>query len=130
MYSCSLTNTFANSSNRGPESFSVKRSAKVLASGVHLTTISFVLFQFLKNILSDVDKRLRRLFAQLAGIDVDVDAALQAGITPSPSPRTTATTGRRVTVVTVRLGAQWRWTFGDQDTGDHINGPESPPEGK
>ena len=74
------------------------------------------------------NERLRRLFAQLAGTDVDVDAALQAGTTPSP--QTTATAGRRVIIGGGTAGGSMEVDVGDQDTGDHINGPESPPEGE
>ena len=74
------------------------------------------------------NERLRKLFAKLAGTDVDVDAALRAGI--APSPQTTATTGRRVTIGGGAAGSSMEVDGGDQDTGDHINGPKSPPEGE
>ena len=74
------------------------------------------------------NERLRKLFAKLAGTDVDVDAVLQAGT--APSPQTTATMGRRVTIGGGAARGSMEVEVGDQDTGDHINGPESPPEGE
>ena len=74
------------------------------------------------------NERLRRLFAQLAGTDIDVDATLQAGITSSP--RTTATAGRRATIGGGVAGGSMEVDDKEQDTGDHTNGPESPPKGE
>ena len=74
------------------------------------------------------NERLRGLFAQFAGTYIDVDAALQSGI--APSPRTIATTGRHVTIWGGAAGGSREVDDEEQDIRDHTNSPKSPPEGE
>ena len=75
------------------------------------------------------NERLRGLFAQFAGAGNNVDDTLRAGI--APSPRTTATDERRVTIGDGAPGdGSMEVDDEEPDSRDHADGPKSPHEGE